>query len=59
VNKGGGAFTIICAFIALYAGGSGLMVEEMTPVRFPLGVIPVVIRTAMFDNSASSVDIAG
>lgn len=40
VNKAGGAFTIICAFIAFYAGGSGLMIEETTFVRFPLGKIP-------------------
>lgn len=40
VNKAGGAFTIICAFIAFYAGGSGLMTEETTFVRFPLGKIP-------------------
>ena len=40
VNKAGGAFAIICAFMAFYAGGSGLMVEETTFVRFPLGIIP-------------------
>jgi len=40
VNKAGGAFTIVCALIAFYAGGSGLMIEETTFVRFPLGKIP-------------------
>lgn len=39
VNKAGGAFSVICAAIAFYAGGSGLMVEETTFVRFPLGAI--------------------
>ncbi|OGM47458.1 GPR1/FUN34/yaaH family protein [Aspergillus bombycis] len=40
VNKAGGAFTVICAFVAFYAGSSGLMVPETTWVRFPLGEIP-------------------
>lgn len=40
INKAGGAFTVICAFIAFYAGGNGLMTEETTMVRFPLGIIP-------------------
>lgn len=40
VNKAGGAFTVICASIAFYAGGSGLMIPETTFVRFPLGAIP-------------------
>ncbi|KAB8227290.1 acetate uptake transporter family protein [Aspergillus alliaceus] len=39
VNKAGGAFTVICAFVAFYAGSSGLMVPETTFVRFPLGEI--------------------
>jgi succinate-acetate transporter protein len=39
INKAGGAFTIICAFTAFYAGGSGLMIKETTFVRFPLGAI--------------------
>ncbi len=39
VNKAGGAFTVICAAIAFYAGGSGLMIAETTFVRFPLGAI--------------------
>ncbi len=39
VNKAGGAFTVICAFIAFYAGGSGLMTADTTFVRFPLGAI--------------------
>jgi len=39
VNKTGGAFAVICAMLAFYAGASGLMIEETTMVRFPLGVI--------------------
>ena len=39
MNKAGGAFAVICAFIAFYAGGSGLMVADTTFVRFPLGGI--------------------
>ncbi|KAE8393852.1 GPR1/FUN34/yaaH family-domain-containing protein [Aspergillus alliaceus] len=39
VNKAGGAFTVICAFVAFYAGSSGLMVPETIFVRFPLGEI--------------------
>jgi uncharacterized protein len=39
VNKAGGAFTVICAATAFYAGGSGLMLKETTFVRFPLGAI--------------------
>ncbi|OJJ82690.1 acetate uptake transporter family protein [Aspergillus glaucus CBS 516.65] len=41
INKAGGAFTVICAFFAFYAGASGLMLPETTFVRFPLGEIPV------------------
>jgi len=44
VNKVGGAFTIICAFIAFYAGASGLMIAETTFVRFPLGAVQVYER---------------
>jgi succinate-acetate transporter protein len=40
VNKVGGAFTVICASVAFYAGGSGLMISDTTFVRFPLGAIP-------------------
>jgi len=40
VNKAGGAFAIICAFLAFYAGSSGLMLAETTFVRLPLGAIP-------------------
>lgn len=39
LNKAGGAFAVVCAFCAFYAGGSGLMVPETTWVRFPLGEI--------------------
>jgi len=37
VNRAGGAFAIICALLAFYAGASGIMTEETTWVRFPLG----------------------
>ena len=40
LNKAGGAFSVICAFAAFYAGASGLMLPETTWVRFPLGAIP-------------------
>ncbi|KAL1954774.1 hypothetical protein VTO42DRAFT_722 [Malbranchea cinnamomea] len=40
LNKAGGAFTVICAFAAFYAGAAGLMLPETTWVRFPLGAIP-------------------
>jgi succinate-acetate transporter protein len=39
VNKAGGAFAVVSAFAAFYAGSSGLMVQETTWVRFPLGDI--------------------
>jgi succinate-acetate transporter protein len=39
LNKAGGAFAVVCAVCAFYAGGSGLMVPETTWVRFPLGEI--------------------
>lgn len=41
VNKAGGAFTVICASFAFYAGAAGLMLPATTFVRFPLGEIPV------------------
>lgn len=44
LNKTGGAFAVVCAAIAFYAGGSGLMVAETTPVRFPLGASPFARR---------------
>ena len=40
LNKAGGAFTVVCAFFAFYAGASGLMIPDTTFVRFPLGEIP-------------------
>ena len=40
LNKTGGAFTVVCAFFAFYAGASGLMIPDTTFVRFPLGEIP-------------------
>ena len=40
LNKAGGAFSVVCAFAAFYAGASGLMLPETTWVRFPLGAIP-------------------
>jgi len=41
VNKAGGAFSCICAFFAFYAGSSGLMTEDTTWVRLPLGEFDV------------------
>ncbi|KAJ5626102.1 hypothetical protein N7510_002411 [Penicillium lagena] len=41
LNKTGGAFAVVCAFCAFYAGASGIMVPETTWIRFPLGEIPV------------------
>lgn len=37
VNKTGGAISVICAFLAFYAGSSGLMLPETTFLKFPLG----------------------
>jgi succinate-acetate transporter protein len=39
LNKSGGAFAVVCAFCAFYAGASGIMLPETTWVRFPLGEI--------------------
>lgn len=41
VNKAGGAFSVICAMLAFYAGAAGIMTEDTTWVRFPLGEINV------------------
>ena len=41
VNRAGGGVSIICALLAFYAGGSGIMREETTWVSFPLGEINV------------------
>ncbi|CAM1504070.1 Fc.00g016610.m01.CDS01 [Cosmosporella sp. VM-42] len=41
INKTGGAFSCICAFGAFYAGAAGIMTEDTTWVRFPLGEISV------------------
>ncbi|KAF4468566.1 gpr1 family protein [Fusarium albosuccineum] len=41
VNKAGGAFSVICAFLAFYAGAAGIMTEDTTWVRLPLGEINV------------------
>jgi uncharacterized protein len=40
VNKAGGAFAVVCASFAFYAGSEGLMLKETTFVRLPLGGIP-------------------
>lgn len=45
VNKAGGAFTVVSAFFAFYAGASGLMVKDTTFVKFPLGEIPISSST--------------
>lgn len=44
LNKAGGAFAVICAALAFYAGGSDLMTEDTTPVRLPLGKISGRVR---------------
>lgn len=36
VNKAGGAFSIICAFFAFWAGGAQLMTEQTTMLKVPL-----------------------
>ncbi|KAM0561787.1 hypothetical protein ACHAPJ_002958 [Fusarium lateritium] len=41
INKTGGAFSVICAFAAFYAGAAGLMQPETTFIHFPLGEIAV------------------
>lgn len=37
LNRAGGIFSVLCALSALYAGSAGIMTEETTWVRFPLG----------------------
>jgi succinate-acetate transporter protein len=37
INKTGGAFSVICATVAFYAGASGIMLKETTWVTLPLG----------------------
>ncbi|KAK7423209.1 hypothetical protein QQZ08_009206 [Neonectria magnoliae] len=44
INKTGGAFSCICAFLAFYAGSAGIMTEDTTWVRLPLGEINVAVR---------------
>lgn len=41
INKTGGAFSVICAFLAFYAGSAGIMTEDTTWVKLPLGEINV------------------
>ncbi|KAH6983173.1 GPR1/FUN34/yaaH family-domain-containing protein [Ilyonectria sp. MPI-CAGE-AT-0026] len=41
INKVGGAFSVICAFAAFYAGSAGIMTEDTTWVKLPLGEINV------------------
>lgn len=36
INKAGGAFSVICAFFAFWAGAAQLMTEKTTMVRVPL-----------------------
>jgi succinate-acetate transporter protein len=45
LNKAGGAFSVICAFLAFYAGSAGIMQPETTFVRFPLGIMSPPART--------------
>jgi succinate-acetate transporter protein len=39
LNKTGGAMSVICAFLAFWAGAAGIMTEETTTVRIPLYAI--------------------
>lgn len=39
VNRAGGAIAMFCAVAALYAGSSGIMTDETTWARLPLGII--------------------
>lgn len=41
INKTGGAFSVLCAFSAFYAGSAGIMTEATTWVKLPLGEINV------------------
>ncbi|KAF7555126.1 hypothetical protein G7046_g6620 [Stylonectria norvegica] len=41
VNRTGGVLSCVCAFLAFYAGAAGIMTEDTTWVRFPLGEINV------------------
>ena len=41
ITKTGGAFSCICAFLAFYAGSAGIMTEDTTWVKLPLGEINV------------------
>ena len=38
-DRVGGVFSVLCAMVAFYAGASGIMSEETTMIRLPLGVI--------------------
>ncbi|KEY65415.1 hypothetical protein S7711_04313 [Stachybotrys chartarum IBT 7711] len=40
VNRAGGVFAVLDALAAFYAGAAGLMTEDTTWVRFPLGELP-------------------
>lgn len=44
VNRAGGVFAVLDALAAFYAGAAGLMTEDTTWVRFPLGEIPYTPR---------------
>jgi len=39
LNKVGGVMSVICAFLAFWAGAAGVMTEETTMVRIPLFAI--------------------
>jgi uncharacterized protein len=41
ITKTGGALSVICAVLAFYAGSAGIMTEDTTWVRLPLGEIDV------------------
>lgn len=37
INRAGGVFSVLCAFAVFYTGSSGIMTEDTTWVRLPLG----------------------
>lgn len=41
VKRAGGVFSCVCALLAFYAGSAGIMTEDTTWVKFPLGEIDV------------------
>lgn len=50
VNRAGGVFAVICALAAFYTGSSGLMTEDTTWVRFPLGAFSRTPKQSQVTN---------